>query len=150
MFFVKTCGAYCICSTHYYIKHINSNGLDNPNLSAYKSGHSTETALLSIKNDLSLSRSESTALVLLDLSAAFDTIAHTTLVYDLKSWFGVCGSALEWSISYLSDRHQSVKIGSTLSNFHKLVVGIPHGSVLRPILFSLYITPLNKRGPAFC
>ena len=63
-------------------KNINSNNLDNPRQSAYKSGHSTETALLLIKNEihLSLSRGEPTALVLLDLSAAFDTIDHPTLL----------------------------------------------------------------------
>ena len=59
-----------------------SNNLDNPHQSAYKTGHSTETALLHIKNEIhtSLSRGEPTALVLLDLSAAFDTINHDTLL----------------------------------------------------------------------
>ena len=56
--------------------------LDNPHQSAYKTGHSTETALLHIKNEihLSLSRGKPSALVLLDLLAAFDTIDHDTLV----------------------------------------------------------------------
>ena len=79
------------------VDHIHRHGLDNPYQSAYKSGHSTETALLSIKNDihLSLSQGEATALVLLDLSAAFDTIDHTTLLSCLLDWFGVGGSALK-------------------------------------------------------
>ena len=69
------------------IQQINSNNLDNPRQSAYKSGHSTETALLHIKNEihLSLSQGEPSALILLDLSAAFDTIDHTTLLNCLKS-----------------------------------------------------------------
>ena len=60
------------------VDHIHRHGLDNSYQLAYKSGHSTETALLSIKNDihLSLSRGEATALVLLDISAAFDMIDH--------------------------------------------------------------------------
>ena len=68
-------------------------------------------ALLSIKNDihLSLSRGEATALVLLDLSAAFDTIDHSTLLSCLLDWFGVGGSALKWFSSYLMERFQSVK-----------------------------------------
>ena len=76
------------------MQHINSNNLDNPRQSAYKSGHSNETALLHIKNEihLSLSWGKPTALVLLDLSAAFDTIDHTTLLNCLESWFGVCGT----------------------------------------------------------
>ena len=76
--------------------HINNNKLDNPHQTAYKPGHSTETALLSIKNEvhLSLTRGEPTALVLLDLSAAFDTIDHNILLGYLKSWFGLGGTAL--------------------------------------------------------
>ena len=91
------------------IEHINRNGLDNPHQSAYKSGHSTETALLSIKNQihLSLAKGLPVALMLLDLSAAFDMINHTTLLDCLRSWFGVCGTAWEWFSSYLSDRCQN-------------------------------------------
>ena len=71
------------------MQHINSNNLDNPHQSAYKThqsayktDHSTETALLQIKNGIhaSLSHGKPTALVLLDLSAAFDTINHDTLL----------------------------------------------------------------------
>ena len=128
------------------MQHINSNNLDNPRQSAYKSGHSTETTLLHIKNEihLSLSRGELTELVLLDLSAEFDTTDHTTLLNCLKSWFGVCGTALKWFTSYLSYRFQAIKIGSTLSELHELLFGVPQGSVLGPLPFSLYTTPLSK------
>ena len=128
------------------MQHINSNNLDNPRQSAYKSGQSTETALLHIKNEihLSLSWGEPTALVLLDLSAVFDTIDHTTLLNCLKSWFGVCGTASKWFTSYLSHRFQAIKIGSVLSELHELLFGVPQGSVLGPLLFSLYTTPLSK------
>ena len=64
------------------------------------------------------------ALVLLDLSAAFETIDHSTLLGCLQSWFGVCGSALSWFTSYLADRVQSVKIGSVLSNTCKLLATV--------------------------
>ena len=123
------------------LEHIHVHNLDNPYQSAYKAGHSTETALLYIKNEvhLSLSRGETTALVLLDLSATFDTIDHSTLL----SWFGVGGSVLNWFTSYLTDRYQSIKIGSTLSDVFKLLIGVPQGSVLGPLLFSLYTTPLS-------
>ena len=122
------------------VDHIHRQGLDNSYQSAYKSGHSTETALLSIKNDihLSLSQGEATALVLLDLSAAFD---HSTLLSCLLDWFSVGGSALKWFSSYLTECFQSVKIGSTLSDLQKLMFGVPQG--LGPLLFSLYTSPLS-------
>ena len=118
--------------------HINNNKLDNQHQSAYKPGHSTETALLSIKNE------QPTALVLLDLSAVFDIIDHNILLGYLKSWFGLGGTVLKWFASYLSDRCQTIKIGSTLSELSKLIDGVPQGSVLGPLLFSLYTTPLSK------
>ena len=102
-------------------------------------------ALLSIKNDihLSLSWGEATALVLLDLSAAFDTIDHSTRLSCLLDWFSVGGSTLKWFSSYLTECFQSVKIGSTLSNLQKLVFSMPQNSVLGPLLFSLYTSPLS-------
>ena len=107
--------------------HINKNKLHNPHQSAYKPGHSTETALLSIKNEvhLSLARGEPTALVLLDLSAAFDTIDHNILLGYLKSWFGLGGTVLRWFASYLRNCCQAIKIGSTLSELSNLIYGVP-------------------------
>ena len=82
--------------------------------------------------------------MLLDLSAAFDTINHDTLLSCLSARFGFAGSALKWFRSYLQDRFQLVKIGSSLSNLFKLKFGVPQGSVLGPLLFSLYTTPLGR------
>ena len=62
----------------------------------------------------------------------------------LRKWFGVEGRCLDWFKSYLSDRTQCIKIGSVLSEARKLKFGVPQGSVLGPILFSLYTTPLSK------
>ena len=126
--------------------HMDSHDLGNTFQSAYKLGHSTETTLLCIKNEihLSLSKGMPTALVLLDLSAAFDTIDHDTLLSCLSSRFGFAGSALKWFRSYLQDCFQSVKIGSSLSNLFKLKFGVPQGFVLGPFLFSLYTTPLGQ------
>ena len=127
-------------------RHVSLHGLENEYQSAYRRGHSTETALLSIKNQihLSLARGEATAVVLLDQSAAFDTIDHDKLLDCLRKWFGVGGRCLDWFKSYLSDRTQCIKIGSVLSEARKLKFGVPQGSVLGPILFSLYTTPLSK------
>ena len=127
------------------VDHIHRHSVDNSYQSAYKSGHSTEMALLSIKNDihLSLSRGEATALVLLDLSAAFDTTDYSTLLSCLLYWFSIGGSTLKWFSTFLTEHFPSVKIGSTLSDLQKLLFSVSQGSVLGPLLFSLYTSPLS-------
>ncbi len=69
-------------------------------------------------------------LVLLDLSAAFDTIDHKTLLSRLSNRCGVKVTALNWFQSYLSEETQTVSIGSAHSNIERLKYGVPHGSVL--------------------
>ena len=82
--------------------HMDSHDLGNAFQSAYKVGHTTETALLCIKNKihLSLSKGMPAALVLFDLSAAFDTIDHDTLLSCLSARFGFAGSAQKWFRSF--------------------------------------------------
>ena len=125
--------------------YVCSNGLENVKQSAYKLGHSTETALLSVKNDvhLALSRVEASTVVLLDHSAAFATIDHGTLLDWLSSWFGIGGIVLEWFKSYLSNRSQRVKIGSILSDAKKLLFGVPQGS-RSYTLFLIYYSPQHS------
>ena len=92
--------------------HIKNNHLSNPLQSAHRKHSSTESALLKVHNDIIISRDkgEVTALTLLDLSAAFDTIDHATLTDRLPDWYGISGQAQIWFSSYLQNRHQSVKI----------------------------------------
>ena len=100
------------------IDHVTTNDLHMPLQSAYKQNHSTESALLKVKNDilLNMEAQKVTLLVLLDLSAAFDTVRHDTLLNRLKSRFGVDGKALEWFASYLADRTQRVTVNDGLSS----------------------------------
>ena len=91
-----------------------------------------------------MDRGEVTALALLDLSAAFDTIDHQVLLERLFSGFGIGGVALNWFASYLNDRQQRVKLLDVLSGPVSLKYGVPQGSVLGPILFTLYTSPLSS------
>ena len=122
--------------------HLSSNSLSSSFQSAYRIFHSTETTLLKIHNDLILAmdRGEVTSLILLDLSAAFDTVDHSILLTRLQNWFGLDGLSLDWFTSYLSSRSQAVSINDSISAFSTLSCGVPQGSVLGPLLFTLYTT----------
>ena len=112
--------------------------------SAYRMFHSTETALLRVHSDVlaQLDKRNMVAMVLLDLSAAFDTIDHAVLLERLNRKFGIRSLALAWLSSYLSNRCQCVVVNNTSSADATLKYGVPQGSVLGPLLFSLYVTPL--------
>ena len=85
------------------VSHIESHGMMEAHQSAYHSSHSTETALLKVKTDIiqALDSQEVACLILLDLSAVFDTIDHDILLHRLKSRFAVTGVVLRWLMSYL-------------------------------------------------
>ena len=85
-----------------------------------------------------------TALTLLDLSAAFDIIDHLILLQCLHRHFGISGPALRWFKSYFSDRYKSINMSGTLSCPQHLSFGVSQGSVLGPVLFSLYTTSLSQ------
>ena len=113
--------------------------------SAYRKFHSTETTLLALHDYLirAISRQQVTCLCLLDLSAAFDTIDHSILLRRLTDWFGITGTAHLWFQSYLSSRSFTVSSDGHLSTSTPLSCGVPQGSVLGPLLFIIYTTPLS-------
>ena len=127
------------------LSHLSTNNLLNSYQSAYTKFHSTETTLLSVQDHIvkSISKRQLTALCLLDLSAAFDTIDHHILIHRLSNWFGLSNTALFWFRSYLSSRSFTVSILDSSSDPIKLLYGVPQGSVLGPLLFTLYTTPLS-------
>ena len=129
---------------HQLQKHLNDNDLIEKRQSAYLSSHSTETALLDVTSNLldEADKGHVSILSLLDLSAAFDTIDHNILLQRLGTTFGIREKALAWFESYISDRHQTVVVSNFKSKPVILKYGVPQGSVLGPILFSLYTQPL--------
>ena len=82
--------------------------------------------------------------MLLDLSAAFDTLDHSGVIGLLDEWYGISGIALQWFASYLTERQQRVKVKDCMSETFQTKYGVPQGSVLGPLLFTLYTTPLSK------
>ena len=121
------------------------NGLYSDAQSAYRSNHSTETALLRVKNDIlhGLDQHQEAALILLDLSAAFDTIDHSILLERLEKRYGIRSVVLSWFRSYLTSRTQTVVIGDSESRPRELVYGVPQGSVAGAPLFTFYSAPLS-------
>uniref|UniRef100_A0A3Q3R0V1 Reverse transcriptase domain-containing protein n=1 Tax=Monopterus albus TaxID=43700 RepID=A0A3Q3R0V1_MONAL len=110
--------------------------------SGFKARHSTESALLRVHNDIAmaLDAKHPIILALLDLSAAFDTVDHAVLLSTLEHLVGLRGTVLNWFSSFLRDRTFSVIIDEFSSDTVQLTSGIPQGSTLEPLLFSLYLT----------
>ena len=80
---------------------------------------------------------------LLDLSAAFDTVDNNILIARLNSTFGISGAVLDWFRSYLNDRKQFVNLSGGKSRLSDVRCGIPQGSILGPLLFILYTSPVT-------
>ena len=122
-----------------------NNSLFDPLQSAYRDKHSTETALIKVQNDIlsALDAGSSAILLMLDLSAAFDTIDHDILLSRLCNVYGITGNALDWFRSYLTGRIQRVVIEDSVSVDQELDFGIPQGSVLGPRIYCMYTKPVS-------
>ena len=128
------------------VKHMTQNTIMEKFQSAYKGHHSTDTALLRVYNDImfNIDRGNGTLLVLLDLSAAFDTIDHQIVFHILEHSLGITDSALALMKSYLDGRQQCVQIDGVISEFAKLACGVPQGLVLGPLKFYIYMLPIGS------
>ena len=117
--------------------YILDNNIVDSFKSAYRAGHSCETALHRVYNYIvtTVGKGNGSFLVLLDLSAAFD---HDNLFYILEKYVGIGGSAQRLIRSYFSDRTQRVQIDGIMSDFASLLCGVPQGLVLGPMIFFVF------------
>lgn len=127
------------------IKHfLADHSVLSPMQSGFRQGHSTVTAVASVTNDIitALDNKKSCAALFIDLSKAFDTVCHDLLLERLKS-IGFSPSVIKWFSNYLSGRTQCVTVGNCSSSSLEVKMGVPQGSILGPILFSIYINNLG-------
>ena len=131
--------------------HLEQNDLLEPLQSAYRANHSTETALLKITGDILqfIDSGKCVLLVLLDMSAAFDTVDYQIFIDRLCSENGVDGNVKSWMTSYLSERTQTVRIIGNASDPVKLSCGLPQGSYIGPTGFKLYIKPIVQIAKSY-
>lgn len=127
-------------------KHMTLNNLHNGHQFGYKKYHSTESLLLKIVDKLLFSCDDNmpSVVLLLDLSAAFDTVDHKKLLETLYNEIGIRGKAYNWCKSFLTNRTFRVKIGDAYSEVEMLLFGVAQGSVLGPRFFNVYTRSLDK------
>ena len=133
------------CALSQLNKHLELNQLSPLYQSAYRVSYSCETAIVKLMDDVfkSFDKNSYTVMTFLDFSAAFDTVDHGLLISKLEYKFGIKGIPLKWFKSYLDGRYYKVKINSTLSEDHPLLFGVPQGSILGPILYSMYVKEIE-------
>jgi len=132
------------------MEHCDTNNLLPDYQSAYRKSYSCETALVKLVDDLlwSMEKQQATALIAIDLSAAFDTVDHEILQSVLTARFGISNTALDWFSSYLYPRSCKVNVGEKYSNEKDLHFSVPQGSCMGPVLYLAYASTLQDVIPS--
>ena len=127
------------------VEYISTNQLIHPNHHAYRSGHNTTTALIQLYDGWveSVQEGKLAGVCFLDMSAAFDIVDHQLLLKKLEL-YGFNQDMLGWTSSYLADRHQAVSIDGCISRLKLVEHGVPQGSILGPLLYTLFTKELPE------
>ena len=109
----------------------------------FRKNHSTTYLMFDLMDEIYQSKSKSykPGIIFLDIKKAFDTVNHDILIQKL-SYYGIGGTVLKWFKNFLVNRHQCTKINGKISSFLEILSGVPQGSILGPILFSIYINDI--------
>ena len=126
--------------------HLAENSLHNPSQFGYKKHHSCETMLLKLVDDVlvGIDKKFGVVVLMVDLSAAFDTVDHGRLLNILEFKYHITGLALLWLKSFLTGRLQRVKFNGFISEAIVVAYGVPQGSILGPLLFNLYCSSIDE------
>jgi len=125
-------------------QYLSSNSLVYDFQSGFRSKYSTDTALTYLGDKLRFNMDKGlyTGVILLDLQKAFDTVDHSILVSKLRA-IGADNIAVKWFSSYLDERKQFVDVQGTFSSQEDVSCGVPQGSILGPLLFTLYVNDMS-------
>ena len=129
-------------------EYLNENNVISPNQFGFREKHSTEDAVSCVADHIyqAINENKKCLVIFLDLGKAFDTVTHRILLEKMEQ-IGIRGVAHKLYKDYLSNRTQTVKILSTLSSNKTVEFGVPQGTVLGPVLFSIYINEIMKLVP---
>ena len=124
---------------------MDNNKFFNPNHHAYRAGHSTTTALLQLYDTWldALEGGDLAGVCMLDMSAAFDLVDTDILLEKLKL-YGFDQNSVQWTWSYLTHRSQGVYINGAMSSLLALEAGVPQGSILGPLFYTIFTNELPQ------